>query len=74
MKKYTITKINSGWFKKGHTHIANSGCFKKGHKINLGRKRPPFSEITRDKMRRNQIGKGNSNWKGDKVKYQGLHK
>lgn len=75
MRKYTITKINTGWFKKGDLcRNQGRGCFQKGHKINLGKKRPPFSEITKKKMRENQKGEGNSNWKGDEVKYQGLHK
>lgn len=32
-------------------HPSNKGCFKKGHKINLGKKREPHTEETKEKLR-----------------------
>jgi len=72
----TIKKVNKGWFKKGQKcPNKGNGCFEKGHKgYWTGKKRDPFSEETKKKMRDNQLNERNSNWKGDDVKYQGLHK
>ena len=76
MRKYTKSKENKGWFQKGQKcPNRGNGCFRKGHQgYWLGKKRPLFSKETREKMHNNQLKDNNSNWKGDNVKYQGLHK
>lgn len=43
---------------------ATKGSFQKGHKVNLGRKRKPFSMKTRKKMSESHKGEKSYLWKG----------
>ena len=53
-----------------------NGKFAKGHigywKGKTGEHPQPQS--AKDKIRKSQLGEGNSHWVGDRVKYQGVHK
>lgn len=48
-------------------------AFKIGHKINLGRKRKPFSKATREKMSLAHREDKSYAWKGDNASYASKH-
>ena len=51
------------------------GLFQKGHKgYWTGKKRPPFTKKHRESMAVSKMEENNPHWKGNKTKYQGIHK